>query len=185
MEDEKTLVIKSDSKVIRPKFKTRQFNRNLAFQKQAFENDIYSLNKQQIKNNDLLINDEDQKDIEDILEQINKSVQINVEDCSMEQSKINNQTSPEIMEILNILSQPIESCPKKRFTSKNNRYNIQILNDKNNDNINKKENNLAGEGITDSDFSNTRQQTFNNKSAKEIISLRKSYSEPFIINDEN
>lgn len=186
-QDEKILVIESDSKIIRPKFKPFNSYKNINFQKKIFEKDLYTLNRHQIKNNEeLLFTDDDKDDIKDLLEQMNykSSVQLNLEENSLEKSKISNQTSPEVMELLNLLSQPLDSCPKKRFiTSKNNRYafkmfkNSDFYEKKNNEkeknigvdkdnlnynkgkkNINKNINENCGLGVTDSTYSNTRQQ---------------------------
>ena len=110
MESEnKILYIKSESKIIRPIFKTVHSNKNLSYKNFISSKEILSLDGHHCKYDNHQINDDDKKDIINILNEMNSS----------EENTENN--TPETRELLEILNQPILSPYQKKRNLNNNK----------------------------------------------------------------
>ena len=101
MEDEnKILSIKSETKIIFPKFKRIQSYKNYSRQNKILNEEIFYSNRHQLVFVEQFINDEDKIDIMNLLEEMEKSeININISDNNFNKRKL--LATKELLEILN------------------------------------------------------------------------------------
>lgn len=171
MNDENILKIESDCEIIRPIFSKNHYNKI---------NDLEIRKTQKVKSQNIIcnnfsFNEEEKSDFIELIENMNKSTQLSMDNKEKdeidEEYVLNSEkrkTKYSIIEILNILSQPIiNEYSKSRNILKKEKYNLIKLYEKHLNELEfKKENNL--------NINNENILFYNNKD--EIIELNKGNS---------
>lgn len=124
-----TLIIKSDSKIKIPKFISVYSKKHHHCNTSKNIKNILTINKKHMNNNDITLSEEEQKEIEDIVNQIDNPINFNIFKYFAKNTIKNKDTSLVVLELLNILNQPIDNTyPKKRFIPNKtaiNQFNLQ------------------------------------------------------------
>ena len=133
MNEDNILKIESDYKIIKPIFKKRYSKKFFRYQTK-YSSKIFK--PKQIFKNNFSLNEEDKNDFNDLIGQMNKSMELDLEyDEKDEDYLINSQKRNEkylIVEILNILNQPIlDEYDKNRNILQKDINNIYEMYEKN------------------------------------------------------
>ena len=117
MEDaNKILSIKSETKIIIPRFKRIQHYKNYSQEYNILDKEILYMNRHQLKYNEQIINDEDKADIMNLLDEM-ENPEINISNNNLNKSKL-----LAIKELLSILKQPILYTYKSKRKSTKGKY---------------------------------------------------------------
>ena len=119
MEDEnKILSVRSETKIIIPKFKRIQSNKNCSQKYKILSEEILCKNRHQLIFDEQFINDEDKVDIMNLLNEMeNSDININASDNNLNKRKL-----LATKELLTILNQPILYTYKSKRKSIKSKY---------------------------------------------------------------